>query len=328
MKKFLPTIFIVALAAGLFLYIRLGERKHTPKDKNDGGFVEVLNIPEEDIRRVEITEYNPEDGRVEAGENIYTPHKRTVLARKGGAWRVLEPGPPRANQNAVENMIFSLASFQAESLVEKNPKDVRKFGLDKPGLTIKIILKNKKSREVLFGDLNQITQGYYVRMKGKSPVYIVPASYMKPFLYPSDLIDKSLVDLSWDDVLDEVTVASGDTTVTCVRKGEDWHYKDGGEPGACNEAKEKLIESLTSTQFMEYVAEPGDLASLGLAPSSATILIKKAKNKKIELAVGNRILDMVFVENKQRKEVYKVVVTFDAGVREFLKAAKKVGKSE
>lgn len=55
-----------------------------------------------------------------------------VLKHEGSDWKVTGPVPSRSDFAAVEGFITRLASANMTKLVEENPKDLAKYGLDKP----------------------------------------------------------------------------------------------------------------------------------------------------------------------------------------------------
>ena len=315
MKKYLPTLIVVVVAASLFAYLHFSKK---PENKDDGqGFVTALSFPQNDAVRLEITANFSE--APDAG-----PRSRTVLRRSGDTWTVLEPGPPRANAQQVDSLLYTLSSFQAEKKVEDAPEDVSKYGLDNPLYSVLVRLKDKTEHEILIGMENQLAQGYYVQIKGKKPVYIVSSASLESIFSPDSLIDKSIAGLDWSDEPTRVTVTAGDRSATCVKKKDKWTFK--GKPDQdCEEQQVGITNLILSTQFDDYVPEkqlPGTPEDLGLKPANAEIIIKAGKKKKIRLAVGKQMPDQtVMVYNKTRDEYYRVMFIFKENINNFFKTA-------
>jgi hypothetical protein len=61
-----------------------------------------------------------------------------TLARTGSEWKVVKPVEARSDYSAVEGFLTRLSSAQMSRLVEENPKDLAKYGLDKPVMTVTI----------------------------------------------------------------------------------------------------------------------------------------------------------------------------------------------
>jgi hypothetical protein len=60
------------------------------------------------------------------------------LSRSGSEWKVVKPVPSRSDYSAIEGFITRLSSANMSKLVEENPKDLAKYGLDKPSTTVTI----------------------------------------------------------------------------------------------------------------------------------------------------------------------------------------------
>jgi hypothetical protein len=60
------------------------------------------------------------------------------LARSGSEWKVVKPVASRSDYSAIEGFLTRLSSSNMSKLVEQNPTDLKKYGLDKPSMTVTI----------------------------------------------------------------------------------------------------------------------------------------------------------------------------------------------
>jgi hypothetical protein len=60
------------------------------------------------------------------------------LSRSGTEWKVVKPVASRSDYSAIEGFISRLSSANMSKLVEENPKDLVKYGLDKPSMVVTI----------------------------------------------------------------------------------------------------------------------------------------------------------------------------------------------
>lgn len=67
------------------------------------------------------------------------------MARTGSDWRVVKPGPARGDYSSVEGLITRLSTSNMATLVEPDAKDLAKYGLDKPSMTITVGAGSAKS---------------------------------------------------------------------------------------------------------------------------------------------------------------------------------------
>jgi hypothetical protein len=60
------------------------------------------------------------------------------LARAGSEWKLVRPAAARSDYSAVEGLLTKLSSSNMSKLLEDDAKDLAKYGLDKPEMTITI----------------------------------------------------------------------------------------------------------------------------------------------------------------------------------------------
>jgi hypothetical protein len=60
------------------------------------------------------------------------------LTRAESEWKVAKPIPGRSDYSAVEGFLTRLSSANMSTLVEENAKDLAKYGLDKPSMTVTV----------------------------------------------------------------------------------------------------------------------------------------------------------------------------------------------
>jgi hypothetical protein len=60
------------------------------------------------------------------------------MARSGSDWKIVKPVPSRGDYSAIEGFLTRLSSANMSKLLEQDAKDLAKYGLDKPSMTITI----------------------------------------------------------------------------------------------------------------------------------------------------------------------------------------------
>src|SRR4051812_15478521 len=83
----------------------------------------ILSIPEDQFEGIRIKKLT--------GEVI-------DLRRENGKWRMAEPKPLAADQDAVSGMVTSLGTLNADKVVEENATDLKPYGLTIPTLDVQI----------------------------------------------------------------------------------------------------------------------------------------------------------------------------------------------
>lgn len=320
MKKYAFTIVAAMVFAALLAFVLLN--KKNPQEKSEPEqFFTVLEFIRDDLQSFEIMEYIEAQSMQDPNQGAVKVASRVALKRSGDAWTVIEPGPPRADQSAVDTFLYNISSLQVERKVEDNPADLDKYGLKQPHYEVKAVMKSGKQHVIQIGELNELANGYYLKIVGKKPVYIVPRNYMDTIFDGSRLIDKSLVSLDYGENLMSATVTVGDIQADCVKKDGQWALALGGDEQDCNYIGTGLFDALLGAQFTEWFpAEklPETPEELGLAPARILVHAVTDRDNTVEIAVGKQVMDKVFVKNVTRGEVYLAPVSFGESIMDLL----------
>lgn len=130
---------------------------------------------------------------------------------------VLDPEQVNSNAN-------SFLQIEAHSVIEQNPKDLAKYGLDNPTNTLTITLKDGSTRTLSLGDLSTTVGRYFAYSKENDTVYTVfdlnatpirkKLSELKKsmtYKFPSEGITELIVERSGKETI-HITTEEGRTT--------------------------------------------------------------------------------------------------------------------
>jgi hypothetical protein len=144
---------------------------------------------------------------------IKKPTETQDLKLVDGKWRIVQPKPLPADQDAVTSMVTSLSALSADKTIDEKPTDLSAYGLTAPTLDITITKKDGKTAGLIVGDATPTNSGNYAKLPDSAKVYTI-ASYVKTGLdkTDNDLRDKRL--LTFDsDKLTRVDLAAKGTPV-------------------------------------------------------------------------------------------------------------------
>jgi hypothetical protein len=127
-----------------------------------------------------------------------------------GKWRIVEPKPMAADQDAVTSMVTSLSALTADKTIEDNATDLKAYGLETPTLDITITKKDGKTAGVEVGDATPTNSGSYAKLPGSPKIYTI-ATYVKTGLdkTANDLRDKRLLTFDSDKITRVQLAAKG-----------------------------------------------------------------------------------------------------------------------
>lgn len=204
-KTILIFAVIVVVLGGVFLALKLTEPKD--KDKNSSSSsssmqsILLYDKNEDVVSSVEITN--------ETGS--YTISKKDSEFTVDGF-----DGLP-LDQSYLQNIAKSVASITAKKIIEENPSDLGKYGLDKPTATaiVKFSDSANTEKKVYVGSEAPTEGTAYLSIDGEKAVYLVDATQFTGLTYKKELTIEmtQLAKPESDDkypIVDEVTLERKD----------------------------------------------------------------------------------------------------------------------
>jgi hypothetical protein len=121
------------------------------------------------------------------------------LAKLANSWELMKPTPMHADQDAVNMLTGTLATLNADRLIDDHPSNLDTFGLSNPSEEIDVSLKGGKTDKLLLGSDTLAATGTYAKLDGDPKVYTIPAFTKTSFDKTiNDLRDKRLLTFNQD----------------------------------------------------------------------------------------------------------------------------------
>ncbi len=97
----------------------------------------------------------------------------TALAKSGSDWTVTKPYKVRADFAGAEAVLTSLSSLQMQKIVSEEAKDLGKYGLDKPDVTVTVMSGSTKA-SLAVG--KKEGESFYARDLSRPLIFTIPAA--------------------------------------------------------------------------------------------------------------------------------------------------------
>ncbi len=205
-KGLLTASFLLLVLSAVIWW---SNRKAATADKApvETSTVKLLNLPEDQIRNVEI--------RKRSGEMIN-------LQRDGSLWQITAPKPFRADPDVVSSMLSTLSSLSSDRTVEEKATGMDQYGLNQPVIELSVADKNKKTTRLLIGDDTPAGTAVYAAIAGDPRVFAL-SSYKKNSFdkTPNDLRDKRLLTFESDKV-SGIELTAKKQTIAFGRSKDQW----------------------------------------------------------------------------------------------------------
>jgi hypothetical protein len=229
----------------------------------------VLDVPQTDMARIEV----------------HKDKSSFTLEQAKGIWQLTAPVHAKLDPFKTGQLAGELSHLDAEEFINDNPKteDLDKvYGLAKPGLTLKIVLKDAKKTapEVLVGKQRAGKQDYYAKLASDPAVFVLRKDTFET-LDRDSLAYRPLElwRLPASDVA-QVRVSGAHPEYTLKHEGAAWKISGPFEANASPEQVQPMTEELAAPKAERYVANAAkDLAPYGLDRPYLRVAVKAAGMK-------------------------------------------------
>ncbi|MFH1824533.1 MAG: DUF4340 domain-containing protein [Candidatus Firestonebacteria bacterium] len=231
--------------------------------------------------------------------------KELTFSKDLDRW-IIVPYSFTADKSSVENLINKLKELKAKDFVEDEPTDFKKYGLDKPKVTISINEgSDKPEMTFCIGKKLKDKEEDYVKREDVSVVYSIEHSFAANFdKNYNDLREKKLFSFKENDIM-EIEILK-DKKKIFAKKDRLGKFKIEEPIKKLAEVQfDSLVSEMSSLRVDKFVDDSGKrLEKYGLKKPQYIISL----NSKVKLLVGNKektdyyaktdSLDSVYIINK------------------------------
>jgi hypothetical protein len=216
------------------------------------------------------------------------------LAKLADSWTIVKPSAMPADQDAVGMLTGTLATLNADRLIDEHPANLNEFGLTNPSVEVDVTLKGGKATKLLLGSDTPAATGTYAKLASDAKVYTIPTYTKSSFdKTVNDLRDKRLLTFNQDKLTAVAVSAKGQTFEFGKNAQGDWQITKPKPMRADGLQVDDLIRKLKDAK-MDLTAADYDPKAVAAAFASGekigtasttdntgtqTVEIHKANNK-------------------------------------------------
>lgn len=307
------TKFLLAAAAGLFLYIYFVERRGLDTDQQKARAARVLpQLKPDAITALEITTTN-------------------MLLRAEAStdgWRLMVPSPYAGQRTLIEGFLDSLANLTRVTQLTANdvrslPKGYEGLGLEPAQVTI-VVTQGGQRHELRLGSRTVVGGNLYARLVGQDSVLVADATILDRV--PADVYawrDRRLTGQrgSSADGFEVRRKGLAPMEITRDPATRKWRVLAPIQARADNAFVDQLLELLQTASVSRFLpdASAADLEGFGLQPPELELSLKKGTNELASIRFGRTLtndLNTVYGQVADGRSV----VAVDKGVVEVLRS--------
>jgi Domain of unknown function (DUF4340) len=304
-KGLLIAVVLLAVLGGLVWWSNKKQASVDTSKKGSEATTKLLSIPDDQFQNIRIKKVTGEVVDVD---------------REGGRWKLTEPKPLPADQDAVAGIVTNLSNLNADNTIEESAADLKQYGLADPTLDITVKRKDGKTDELLIGDDTPTGAGVYAKLAG-SPKVVTIASFVKSSLdkKSEDLRDKRLLTFDQDKITRVDLQAKGPAVEFGKDAQGEWQILKPRPLRADSAAVNGVVDKLRDAK-MDLAATEDVNKSFAGAAKVATATVADAK--------GNHTLEVrkdkdknYYAKSSDVEGAYKIAAdlgdTLDKGLDDF-----------
>ena len=250
-RRLIPYVVVFLILAGAYVGLRWRQEQQVARDEQAK---KVFHLKEADISDLSLVRGKDE----------------VRLVKKDQVWRLTAPLNTKADQTVVDSMLTTLARLRKERDLGEE-KDLKPFGLDKPGLVVKFTAQGQP-HQLAIGAKAPGDQNYYV-LRDQDPHLLTISMGSKDSLDRQLLAlrDKTLLAFIIGEVKG-LKVKSPKTAVALEKTGpQTWRWVGRPDFRVRGDRVEKLLRDLHIARAKNFLEPPPkNLAALGLVPDRRT----------------------------------------------------------
>jgi Domain of unknown function (DUF4340) len=219
--------------------------------------------------------------------------KLTALAKEGTEWKLMAPVQVRADFGAVEGLMGRLQTAQMKSIATEaaSPADLRKYGLDKPEVTVNVNAGSARATLLIGGKAED--GSVYVRDASRPLVMTAEASLADEFKKGADEYRrKDIFEFRAYNATRVELTRNGQAVVFEKTKGEGENPQDKWRrvsPNAADADRDKVDSLLSRLSNMRATSFVDSTAKTGLDKPELAVYVKFDDGKKEERVSFGRV---------------------------------------
>ncbi|HID95370.1 MAG TPA: DUF4340 domain-containing protein [Candidatus Latescibacteria bacterium] len=275
---------------------------------------EVFTLSAWTLDSMRKTLYDLRDKRVLAFEKdevkkleLSQKGKKIVCTKSDSKWQMEVPIRVKADKGEVEGMLNKLNNSRVKEFVSEEPKDLSKYGLDKPRLEVTLWIGEHMAKKLLkIGNMDR--DRYYAKDESRNPVFLVESDLVKELgKEVFDLRDKTVAEFEKDDV-NRVELVYADSSIVCVKDTVgNWMIVKPVERKAKRWKVNSILSDIKYLKAKEFVAERAPkLSRYGLDNPQIEARLWKDEKLLVSLLIGKKKDNSVYAKTGQKETVYLV----------------------
>jgi hypothetical protein len=242
---------------------------------------------------------------------IFTRNKgRVLLNREGVDWIISKPVQLKANSGEVESYLSRLTNGRVKEFIEESPTDIRRYGLQKPLITIHVSCKDEQAgTSLIVGDsLNGEETGFYAREKSRPALFTLEDWTVKNLNKgPFDFQEKKLITANGENITRIVVKRDEETSIVAQYDSAKWKLVNTDSLSFDENRLRRWVNAIRNYEVDELVSYKSEaVTKYGLEQPAIRIIPYQNDLELGQILIGKKAGDYFYTKSADQPYIYKV----------------------
>ncbi len=169
-----------------------------------------------------------------------------------GEWEITAPVVFKADEAAVDDLLFGVDALRAVAFVDDQPKSLQPYGLNSPSVEASFTVPNTEPAVLFVGKMKG--ENIYVKAQNSESVFLVKKGLLDLVgMGVAELRNKQILDFDGDDA-DKIVLQHGDVNLICQKQGTNWRLTHPAQEQANNGAVHSVIQQINRLTVEAFLA--------------------------------------------------------------------------
>lgn len=259
-----------------------------------GGYIYFVEVPREQKESEEKKLVTLDKDAISEIALIYPDRALTLKKNEAGKWRITQPVEADADEPTVNNLITTVIDAEIKRTLDEAPHDLTVYGLNAPGVKLKLTLKDGKSLPlVLLGKDTPVGSSIYAQKEGEQKILLLQQILRSGLTKEvKDVRDRTILTFP-DDEVSKVDIRAADQEIVLRKADGGWKLEKPISAKADDTEVRTFLSNVRSIRAQDFLEDPLlEPKEFGLAPPQLEVtLTVGADNTQKTLQLGNEKSD-------------------------------------
>ncbi|NOT53446.1 MAG: DUF4340 domain-containing protein [Deltaproteobacteria bacterium] len=240
-----------------------------------GGYIYLVEVPRVQKEKEESQLVLVERDEIVEIALTYPDRALTLKKNEAGKWRITQPVEADADDPTVNNLITSIIDAEIKRILDEVPQDLTVYGLNAPGVKLKLTLKDGKSLPLVsLGKDTPVGSSLYAQKEGEQKILLLQQILRSGLTKEvKDLRDRTILAFT-DEEVKKVEIRAPNSEIVLQKADDGWKLEKPVATKADDAEVRTFLSNVRSIRAQDFLEDPLlEPKDFGLAPPQLEVML-------------------------------------------------------